>query len=114
MRKITLLLLVSISMVLATGCDDDVLNITLENTCVPQSKFGAAYCGDYSLGQVKFITALEKKPISQTDDAICISKEEWLLKLRPALKENIRVKKDKKKRLILDGNLHLRKLYSLE
>ena len=112
MRTITLLLLASTSLLL--GCDDAVLNIVLEDTCIPQSRFGAAYCGDYSLGQVKFITALEKRDISQTDDAICISKEEWLLKLRPALKENIRVKKDKKKKLLLDGNLHLRQIYSLE
>lgn len=107
MKMLMLLLLVSIS-----GCSPEDLP-TLPNTCIPSSVFGKAYCAAYSLKKMSFEGRFETKPISVVDDAICISKEDWLTLLKPAIKENYRVEADNKKKLMIGGHTNLRMTYEV-
>ena len=107
MRMITLMLLASISLL---GCNEPPV---LEGTCVPSSAFGKAYCNNYSLKDMKWEKRkFEAKPISAVDDAICISKEAFLKKLKPWMKDQDRRKK-RKKRIIIDDHMWIRNAYEL-
>lgn len=108
MKQLMLMLFLSISLF---SCNGKLSDFT---ACIPQTKFNAAYCGTYSPTKLEFITKLEKHPITVTNDAFCVPKEEWLTKLRPEIKNIYRVKKDEGKALIIDGQQRLRDIYRID
>jgi hypothetical protein len=63
---------------------------------------------------MKYEGEFKTKPLSAVNDSICISKEDWLTLLKPAIKENYRVEQDKKKRLRIDGFMDIRKTYEIK
>ena len=94
---------------LFVGCNQEIGTFEF---CGTDTKNAA--CGPYSLDQGKFVGELKPKPISVLKGAMCITKKEFLTKLKPRLKELTRLKKDsKKKKLILDGYLDVRETYNL-
>jgi hypothetical protein len=91
MRKLAMTSLLIVMLLVVTSCDLPDVDV-----CIPSFQFGKAYCGPYSMKDVEFIEEPIPAPLSSVDDAFCISKESWLLKLKPALLKNKRQEQDSK------------------
>ena len=105
MKAFCLLLCV---LLILTGCEE----IGTYEFCGTDTK--SAACGPYDLDKGKFVGEMKPAPIGKLKGAMCITKKEFLTKLKPRLKELGRIKKDsKKKKLILDGYLDIRDTYNL-
>jgi len=80
MQKLAMTSMLILMLSLVTSCDLPDVDV-----CIPSFKFGKSYCGPYSMKDVEFIEEPVPSPLESVDDAFCISKESWLLKLRPEL-----------------------------
>lgn len=111
MRTIILLLLLA-------GCKD--VRLGVHETCgvyVDAKSVAHAFCGDYDFDRLKYAGPIKDVPAQKINGGFILTKESWLVGLRPKLKEILRERIDSKKKsnkLFIDGFLNHRSLYSLE
>lgn len=108
MKTIGMMLWIAYSL---TACQElDLPDIRL---CVPNFGFNKARCGTYSLKQLKFISKMEDKKITNVNDWACIHIEDFRVKLVPAIRKYYNIQENKKKKLEIGPDARLQRKWDV-